>query len=207
MYYFNEPLLPFIRPDILLRYGAILKNYSKKEVIFNEGEHPKYYTQIDVGCVRQFNVFEDGREFTQGIFCSGESFGEPPIFINMKYPSSAEALIESKIFILPIDKFHTMINENTTFMKLFLELMAKRIYGKSINSLSLALRDSPDRIFDFFKKLQANNQLNQTMQIPFTRQEIANFLGLRVETVIRIINQLKNEGKLKIVNRKIFLNN
>jgi len=42
--------------------------------------------------------------------------------------------------------------------------------------------------------------------VPFTRQQLADMTGLRVETVIRTVKQLQKEGKLEIKEHKIFLN-
>jgi CRP-like cAMP-binding protein len=42
--------------------------------------------------------------------------------------------------------------------------------------------------------------------IPFTRQQIADMTGLRVETVIRTVKKLKEDGKLEIEKHKIYLN-
>ena len=48
-----------------------------------------------------------------------------------------------------------------------------------------------------------NDLDDQKVQVPFTRQEIANMTGLRVETVIRSVKSLEEQGLLKIIDRKI----
>lgn len=63
----------------LLFLGVLLRKIQKNEVIFNEDEVAHFYYQIINGSVRMFNSNDEGKEFTQGIFCIGESFGEPPL--------------------------------------------------------------------------------------------------------------------------------
>ena len=46
-------------------------------------------------------------------------------------------------------------------------------------------------------------EIDNMIEIPYTRQEIANFTGLRVETVIRTLNKMKLNGIVKITNRKL----
>lgn len=75
--------------DLLYTWGAIAKKYKKNELIFDETEMAHFYYQIIEGSVRMYNSNDEGKEFTQGIFCKGDSFGEPPLFIDEIYPSKA----------------------------------------------------------------------------------------------------------------------
>jgi CRP/FNR family transcriptional regulator len=61
------------------------------------------------------------------------------------------------------------------------------------------------RILGFLKsyKKKVGNPITQVF-IPFTRQEIANFTGLRVETAIRTINKMGKDGQLLIDKHKIY---
>ena len=83
--------------DLLFTWGAIAKEYKKNEIIFHEEESANFYYQIIDGCVRMYNSNEEGKEFTQGYFKNGHSFGEPPLFIDEVYPSTAVAFRDSKI--------------------------------------------------------------------------------------------------------------
>lgn len=95
----------FIPIDILLNNGAIAKNYEKNEIIFEEGEQALFYYQVIEGQVKMYNLNEEGKEFTQGFFNDGESFGEPPLFINEDYPASAMTCTDSRIIKFSKDKF------------------------------------------------------------------------------------------------------
>ena len=67
----------------------------------------------------------------------------------------------------------------------------------------------PDHvIMTLLKYLRENASLesNSKYCVPYTRQQIADMTGLRVETVIRTVKQLHNQGKLEIKEHKIFLN-
>jgi len=77
----KNPLMQ-INLDLLFSWGAIAKEYKKNDVIFCEDETAFFYYQIIEGSVRMFNSNDEGKEFTQGYFCNGQSFGEPPLFID-----------------------------------------------------------------------------------------------------------------------------
>ncbi len=189
--------------DILLANGAIAKEYEKNEVIFSEGEHALFYYQLIEGQVKMFNLNNEGKEFTQGYFNAGGSFGEPPLFIDECYPASAAACVDSKILKFSKDKFLQFLDENPRAQKKFLKLMAERIYNKARSSKDIINQKPEHRILSF---LEANKDScsSERVLVPFTRQEIANFTGLRVETVIREISKLKKQKTVEIRNHKLY---
>jgi CRP/FNR family transcriptional regulator len=191
--------------DLLFTWGAVAKKYHKSEVIFNENEIANFYYQIIDGGVRMFNSNEEGKEFTQGIFCNGDSFGEPPLFIDDVYPSTAIIIQDSTIVKLSKDKFLRILDEYPTIQKSFLTLFARKIHTKANTSKEIINQKPEFRIIAFlnhFKK--KSNNCNDKILIPYTRQEIANFTGLRVETVIRVFSKMNECNKVEIINHKIY---
>ena len=192
---------PQIDLDILTSYGAVVKNYEKGEVLFSEGEKALYYYQVICGSVKMFNTNDDGKEFTQGYFSNGQSFGEPPLFIDEKYPASAMAFQQSEVVKLSREKFLTILDEFPQIQKQFLELMAKRIHNKATASKDIINQKPEFRIQAF---LETYKKSEEKEHIPFTRQEIANFTGLRVETVIRTLSKMNKKKMVEIINHKIY---
>lgn len=196
-----------IDTDILITWGAVYKKFHKHENVFEVGTHPKYYHQIVEGDVKLYNINEDGKEFIQGMFKAGDSFGEPPLFINEVYPSSAVTCHESVIIRLHRDHFLKLLSEYPKIQESFNYLFAKRIYSKSITASEIANNNPEHRIIAFldsYKKSNFSDNLNTAVMIPYTRQEIANFTGLRVETVIRALIKMDECGKVSIQNRKVY---
>lgn len=187
--------------DILTSYGAVVKNYEKGEVLFSEGEKALYYYQVICGSVKMFNTNDDGKEFTQGYFSNGQSFGEPPLIIDEKYPASAMAFQQSEVVKLSREKFLTILDEFPQIQKQFLELMARRIYNKATASKDIINQKPEFRIQAF---LETYKKSEEKEHIPFTRQEIANFTGLRVETVIRTLSKMNKKKMVEIINHKIY---
>lgn len=189
--------------DLLFTWGALAKEYKKNEVILQEGETAHFYFQVIDGCVRMFNANDDGKEFTQGYFYNGQSFGEPPLFIDEKYPSTAMAFQDCTIIKLSKDKFLKILDEYPSIQKKFLILMARRIHSKSKTSKDIINQKPEFRILAFLNSNKKSGDAAKEL-VPFTRQEIANFTGLRVETVIRALSKMKAENKIDIIHHKIY---
>ena len=191
--------------DLLFSWGAVAKKYKKNEIIFDEDEVAHFYYQIIEGSVRMFNSNDEGKEFTQGLFCKGSSFGEPPLFIDELYPSKAIAIQDSTIIKLSKDKFLKILDEYPSIQKSFLLLLANKIHSKSNTSKEIINQKPEFRIVAFLNTHKKKSECsNEKVLIPYTRQEIANFTGLRVETVIRVLCKMNTCDKLEIVNHKIY---
>lgn len=191
--------------DLLYSWGAVAKKYKKNEIIFEENESAHFYFQIIEGSVKMYNSNEEGKEFTQGLFCCGDGFGEPPLFIDETYPANAITIQDSTILKLSKEKFLKILDEYPLIQKDFLLLFAQKIHSKSRTSKDIINQKPEFRITSFlntYKRKTGN--YSEKIIIPFTRQEIANYTGLRVETVIRVFSQMNKNNKVAIVNHKIY---
>lgn len=195
----------FINSDLLISWGCKLRKFKKNEFIFLEDEDPKWFYQIQKGKVRMFNTNPEGKEFTQGLFTDGECFGEPPLLINKPYPASAEAIDDCIVYMLPKETFLRLLKEYPEMRERLLELMANRIYDKSISTRSIINCKPETRIMSFLTThKKTKNGCHDKVLIPFTRQEIANFTGLRVETVIRTLHKMTKSEGVEIINHKLY---
>ena len=193
--------------ELLEKYGALKKVYDKTSIIFEEGKLPANYYQIISGEIKMNNYNDDGREFIQGIFYKNQSFGEPPLFLNQNYPASAVAVEDSEILYLSRPNFMRLLEENPLISLKIIENLAQRLYYKSVMAAEMSTQEPEHRVLKLidhgiayfnFKKDQNGYLIN------FTRQQIGDLTGLRVETVIRTIKALEKKGVLKIINRKVY---
>lgn len=193
--------------DVLLNYGAELKSYQPKEIIFKEDFFPHYYYQIQDGTVKLNNYHEDGTEFIQNILGAGESIGEFLLYGDNAYPMNAVAISHCTIFCLNKDYFYQLLLDQPQLNIALLECLSRRLYFK-LQMIQNNSEKSPRCkilfFINYFKKLQ-NTQQPFSFELPLTRQQIANYTGLTVETVIRTIKHLERDNELMIKHGKIFL--
>ncbi|MCM0664865.1 Crp/Fnr family transcriptional regulator [Flavobacterium tyrosinilyticum] len=196
-----------ITVELLEKYGVVKKSFDKNDIIFEEGNLPLHYYQIISGEIKMSNYNDDGREFIQGIFYNGQSFGEPPLFLNQKYPANAIAVEKAAIFILPKENFMKLLEENPKVSIKVIENLAQRLYYKSVMAAEISTHEPEHRVLKLIDHGIAYFNFQQDKNgylINFTRQQIGDLTGLRVETVIRAIKALEKKGKLKIINRKVY---
>ncbi len=194
-----------IDSKVLAELGGTIRTAKKGETIFAQGDYPHFYFQIIEGKVKMISTTSEGKEYIQGIFTDGESFGEPPLFVNEVYPASAIASSFVNYYRLPVSVFFEILEQNPSILMIFTRMFARRIYNKTLSVNNLITNTPKFRIFGMLKNYKKQNCItDERVLIPFTRQEIAHFTGLRVETVIRTLRIMKEEKKVIIENRKLY---
>ncbi|MDR0196577.1 MAG: Crp/Fnr family transcriptional regulator [Myroides sp.] len=192
--------------ELLTQYRAEVRELKKNEIIFQEGNYPSHYYQVVSGKVKMNNFSADGKEFIQNIFTSGQSFGEPPLFIDECYPANAIAVTNAKVIQLPKAEFYLMMKENNEVSLAMNKSLSRRLYYKSIMAPDIASQDPDNRIMTLLNYLKSHRQSTRDdsgLMIDLTRQQIADMTGLRVETVIRTLKRLEADKKVQIISSKI----
>ncbi|WP_420152121.1 Crp/Fnr family transcriptional regulator [Siphonobacter sp.] len=195
-----------IPTEIIRQYSAIEVKLDKDELLFGEGDTCLHYFQVQAGAIKMVNYSEDGQEFIQGIFGPGESFGEPPLFDGFPYPSSAIATTPSVISKLRKERFIDLLRDHFAVHLQFSEVFSKRLRYKSMMLRELSSYAPEHRLLtliDYFRS-KSGSSSGQPYLVPFTRQQLADMTGLRVETVIRTISKLNKEGRISVVKHKIY---
>lgn len=193
-----------ISPHLLLEYGAQEVSLVKNEILFKEGGRSDFYFQIITGQIKMFNITEGGKEFVQGIFASGKSFGEPPLLGNFKYPAGACAIEQSSILRLPKEVFVKLLKANPEVHLQFTALLCKRLAYKAMIGKEVSIHPPEHRILTLLRYLKSQSD-SKEFTINLTRQQIAELTGLRVETVIRSIKKLEVKKILRLENHKIII--
>lgn len=203
-----------IDPYVLKKYGAKEIRLKKDDVVFREEEEALNYFQIASGSIKMITNSPDGKEFIQGVFNSNDSFGEPPLFCHFPYPSTATAIEPAVILKLAKENFFKLLRENFEIHIQMDQVLCQRLKYKSMVLSEISSYDPEHRIISLLKyfKTDADAQMTKekralrpdfTYTVPFTRQQIADMSGLRVETVIRTVKKMETDGKVKIIGRKI----
>lgn len=191
---------------LLEKFKARAVAVKKDQVLFEEGEPARDFFQVETGQVKMYIINPDGQEFTQGIFNAGESFGEPALLGDFLYPSSAKAIEPGKIWRLPKLQFLELLKVNFDIHLKLNQVLCQRLQYKSMILTEVSSYDPEHRLktlLKYFRSKLAKKGVTEKAIIPFTRQQLADMTGLRVETVIRTIKKMEKEGKLQLDGHKI----
>lgn len=199
--------------ELLKKYGGAEVKFQKKKNVYAEGDKALFYFQIKRGIVKLNTFNSDGSEIIFGMFSDNDSFGEAPIYGGFPYPCSAVTVSDTALIKLDIAGFTSLIRENFAYCLEFNRIVSERA-SYSTFILKEVLNESTEHkilsLLDYFKEkhirdlgLENARDLKKFYTFPYTRQELAAMLGLRVETVIRHCLKLCEKREISIKQRKI----
>lgn len=195
---------PVIYPATLEQAGARLQSFGRKAPIFAEGQKALYYYQVESGLVKMAN-YGAKRERTQKLFFPGESFGEPALLDSFPFPAAAVTVEASAVWMLPRADFFEMLRQLPEVHLRVTRHLCNRLLYKNMLLRGAAELAPDERILSLVRYYRKHIGKEGPFEIPFTRQEMADMLGLRVETVIRASLELIKTGQLLRSNRKLIL--
>ncbi|MGA9120120.1 MAG: Crp/Fnr family transcriptional regulator [Bacteroidota bacterium] len=187
-------------PEALLRkFNAKIAKLSKGEIIFRQGESASAFMMVKIGRVRMSTVNEQGKEFVQGYFEVGQSFGEPPFFTRTSYPASAVAMTDCEIWKIGRRDFLRLLKEDFNVHLAITESLSGRLEYKSMMLSELAVEEAEHRILtllSYFREQEGRK--DEPFHVPFSRQQLADLSGLRVVTVIRTVKAMEQKDLVSI---------
>lgn len=192
-----------IATDLLLRYGAEAIKLGKDELLFSQGDRAEYFWQVAKGKVKMTHYSEQGREFIQGYFTIGQSFGEPPFFAETKYPASAYAVEDSVVWRMSREAMLKLLKDHFEIHLRLVRTLSERLIYKSMMLSEVAIEEAEHRLRSLIRYLAREHDPESDYIVQMTRQQLADMTGLRVETVIRTIKNLEMKGYLTIHKRRI----
>lgn len=185
---------------ILRKYKAFVVALNKGDMLFQQGDAASSFFIVRSGKIKMSNYSDDGREFVQGYFTDGQSFGEPPFFAKGNYPASAIAMEKSDVWKIAYDDFLKLLKDNFDIHLEITRTLGNRLVYKSTMLSELAIEEAEHRLLTLIRYLVEHESLRPgaSVKLGFTRQQLADMTGLRVETVIRSIKSLEQKRQLEI---------
>lgn len=176
------------------------------DMLFKEGNRNRSIYAVRSGSVKTFTVMESGDEQILGFHLPGEIIGLAGLDEAI-HNCSSKALETSSICELPLDELETICLQIPSLQKQLLKLISREISQDHKMLLLLAKKNSDQRVATFLLSLSGRFKLrglsSQSFILSMSRQDIANYLGLAVETVSRILTKLSDDKVIDVTRRAI----
>lgn len=200
-----------LAPEQLQDLRKITRNrvYKAGDVLFSDDQPIETYATIKEGIVKLSKILPDGRQQTIGL-----SF--PPDFIGRTYKDKnsyfASAVTDVTVCTFPRELFNNFLMSTPTLEHRLFELTLNELDTARDWMLMLGRMSALEKVatilLNFSKKLHHANTLKGLaseelkFELPLTRSEISDFLGLTIETVSRQFSNLKKSGLIKISQQR-----
>jgi CRP/FNR family nitrogen fixation transcriptional regulator len=188
------PLLPARKPAEILNLTGVPMNFGRNGEIFAEGEAAGYVYKVVSGVVRISKLLPDGRRQISAFHLPGDMFG---FEIGELHHCSAEAVVPTKVGAF---KWQGLLGAGTS-TSLVRELLTRTMIGlrhTQDHLLLLGRKNALERLAAFLLEMADRSGSTDVLDLAMPRHDIADYLGLTLETVSRMFAELKEMGQIKL---------
>lgn len=187
--------------------GKEERDYQQGESIIKEGTQINDFTYLKSGLVKLYRSDQSGKEQIISIAKPMDYVSLLSVFSNKNYNYSVAALENSTTCNLKMTDVKNLVNNNG---KLALNLLSKmsRVADKVIlDSLEIRVKHLRGRVAFLLIYFAEEVYLSEEFDLPLTRKEMAEFVGMTTENVIRTLSEFRKDGILKIYGKTIQIAN
>jgi CRP/FNR family transcriptional regulator len=176
--------------------------------LFRPGDKSHALFALRSGALKSYCITEDGQEQVLGFTLPGELTGIDGLS-GGSYASAAVVLETSSICELPFSKLEKLCSDLPGLQRQLLNVVGREITTDQQMLMLLGKRTAEERLASFLLSLSSRykqRNLSATeFNLPMSRQDIGNYLGLAIETVSRLFAQFQDKGILKVNRRQIII--
>lgn len=203
------PMFAALTDEDLLRISAMIKHhkFAKGQPLILEGEPSDTLYIIQQGHVKLSKMTPEGKEQILHILTQGDFFGELSIFNSDELCNfSAYALKETNICMLTRTDMEQLMTDNPEISLRVLKSVTRRLAHTENLAQSLATKDPEIRIAYTIMELSDKYGKHQNghihIDLPLSREEIANYVGVTRETISRKFARFEQLGLIKLIGNK-----
>jgi len=165
--------------------GAPMR-FARNTEIYGEDEPAEYLYQVISGSVRTYRMLDDGRRQIGAFYLPGDIFG---VEAGDAHLSSAEAICDAQVLVVRRSAVMARAEHEKDLARQLWTLTVRELQRIHEHSLVL-IKSAEERVAGFLLEMARRNSSGAAIDLPMSRQDIADYLGLTIETVSRTFTQL-----------------
>lgn len=184
---------------MVLRTMGTQLRFARNQTIFNEGDAAEYAYALKSGTVRLCKYLSDGRRQIMQFLFPGDLFS----FMELDgHHLTAEAVNDVVLSCYPHRQIVQLGAQNPELGMRMASLMSQRLHAMHVQLLLLGRQTAMERVASFLLSLKERMGADETelFDISMSRQDVADHLGLTIETVCRVLSKLRRSRVIAIPN-------
>lgn len=184
------------------RMGAVMP-FTRNSEIYGEDEPAEYVYRVVSGTVRTYKVLADGRRQIGAFYLPGDIFG---LEVGDDHTFSAEAITEAKVLVIKRSAMIALAGRDREAAQQLWTVTGRELQ-RAQDHILLLIKSAQERVAGFLLEM-AKRSPGEAVELPMSRQDIADYLGLTIETVSRTLTQLENAAAISLpTSRRIVIRN
>jgi CRP/FNR family nitrogen fixation transcriptional regulator len=175
--------------------NAFTMRFSRDGEIYGEQEPAEYLYRVVSGVVRTYTITEDGRRQIDAFHLPGDVFG---FETGALHRFSAEAVEECEIAIASRAAIERAADESGAAARELWSLTSRQLGRVCDHMLMLGRKGASERVVSFLLEMSARARPGEALHLPMSRTDIADYLGLTIETVSRCFSKLSRGHAIEL---------
>jgi CRP-like cAMP-binding protein len=182
----------------LHRLGTKIR-VPRGETIFNQGDPAEYAYKVISGAVRLCRHLSDGRRQIAQFLFPGDFFN---IVATGEHGFTAEAVSDAVLMAFPQRQLRRFWEERASVQERFMTLLSQRVLDAQNHLMVLGRQTAMERVASFLVLIweRIGDEDDNVVDVPMSRLDIADYLGLTIETVCRVLSSLKRKRVIDVPN-------
>jgi len=172
--------------------------YKKRTEIYGEKEPADYVYQVMTGAVRSYKVLSDGRRQIGAFHLAGDIFG---LENGSEHRFTAEAIVDTTVRLIKRRSLEVVAESDGVVARNLLSMTTSNLQHAEDHMLLLGRKTSLERVAAFLIEMDKRLTAAGVMALPMSRRDIADYLGLTLETVSRALSRLHELGILGFIGK------
>jgi CRP/FNR family nitrogen fixation transcriptional regulator len=190
--------------DSFALMGAAMR-FEPNAEIFGEGEPAEYFYKVIKGAVRSYKLLNDGRRQISAFHLPGDLFG---LDADDTHRFTADAIADSTVLVVKRSAIISLAARDGEVANRLWAQTAGALRRAESHMLLLGRKNAQERVATFLLEMASRCSGEESVDLPMSRQDIADYLGLTIETVSRTLTLLEHEAAIALPSsRHIVLRN
>lgn len=184
--------------------------YAKGQIVYTEGTYASGIFCIKQGTIKEYRTNQNGQEKILHLSKTGDILGYEAMLTNTCYGVTAEALEETKLCFISSATFHEMLEAEGNLCASMMKMMSHELLHTKEKIAELALKSVRERVAQTLLELRetyGSKEDNSILELPLTREGLAQIVGAAPENVIRMLSEFKRDNLITMSYHHIKLMN
>lgn len=198
-----QPVARQAATDVIDLMGAPMI-YKRNTEIYGENEDAEYLYKVVSGTVRTYKVLADGRRQIGAFYVPGDVFA---LESGPQHAFSAEAVTDTKVLVVKRSAVVALAERDNDVARQLWAITSRELQRAQEHFLAL-IKTAEERVVGFLLDMSARVSGGNQFELSMSRQDIADYLGLTIETVSRTMTQLEHLAAIELpTSRRVVLRN
>lgn len=168
---------------------------AAEAVLYREGDAPRHWYRLLSGTMRVVRGLADGRRHVAEFVFPGQLFGNEP---GPHRLFAAEAVTPATLLVYPFEAIEMRTSQDHLARRTIRQVVAEQLAAAQLRAVTLGTLAGSERVEAFLADMAKRHATGRIAELPMNRTDIADHLGLTVETLSRLLGGLRRRGAIRL---------